>query len=363
MSLWALWSCSTSEKNVDGVKLSGKVRQPIAGEVIKIEKLGTTELEVVSTIELDGEGEFVIGVTVDQPSFYRINFYDRQYLNLILTGEEAEVKLEVDGDRPQGFSQVSGSTDTQLLTEIDELANKTQSDIQMLNTEAVEARARGDVNALQDITQQYYYIQQKNLNALKKKLIDSAPSLAALYGLNSIDINNEFAFVDSLATKFENSIPHNPHVISLMQRVEALRKLAIGSPAPEIALPNPNGEVLSLSSLKGNYVLVDFWAAWCRPCRMENPNVVRMYNEYKDRNFEILGVSLDKTKEAWLKAIADDGLTWKHISDLRYFQSEAAREYQINAIPATYLIGPDGNIVAKNLRGASLEAKLKEIFG
>jgi peroxiredoxin len=109
--------------------------------------------------------------------------------------------------------------------------------------------------------------------------------------------------------------------------------------------------------------MIDFWAAWCRPCRLENPNVVRMYQAYNNRGFEVLGVSLDRTKEAWLKAIADDGLTWTQISDLKYFESEAARTYQINAIPATYLIDPDGNIIAKNLRGAELEAKLQEIFG
>ena len=120
---------------------------------------------------------------------------------------------------------------------------------------------------------------------------------------------------------------------------------------------------ITLSSLKGKYVLIDFWAAWCGPCRRENPNVVRLYKEYSNQGFEILGVSLDRSKEAWLKAIEQDGLSWIHVSDLKHFGSEAASTYQINAIPATYLIGPDGVIVAKNLRGPALEDKLREIFG
>ncbi|MFT6867330.1 MAG: thiol-disulfide isomerase/thioredoxin [Cyclobacteriaceae bacterium] len=120
---------------------------------------------------------------------------------------------------------------------------------------------------------------------------------------------------------------------------------------------------MSLTSFRGKYVLIDFWAAWCRPCRQENPNVLRMYNLYKDQNFEILGVSLDRDRTAWLAAIKSDGISWQHVSDLKYFNSQAASDYKIGSIPATYLIGPDGKIIAKGLRGPSLEAKLKEIFG
>ena len=118
-------------------------------------------------------------------------------------------------------------------------------------------------------------------------------------------------------------------------------------------------EVLDVSTP----VLVDFWAAWCGPCRQENPNVLRMYKEYAPKGFEILGISLDRKREAWLKAVEDDGLIWHHVSDLKYFESEAATLYNIQAIPATFLIAPDGRIAAKNLRGQSLEAKLKEIYG
>jgi len=136
-----------------------------------------------------------------------------------------------------------------------------------------------------------------------------------------------------------------------------------GAQAPEISLNTPEGEILKLSDLKGKYVLVDFWASWCKPCRIENPNVVKAYNKYKDKGFEILGVSLDRDKNRWLQAIAADGLTWKHVSDLKYFQSEAALTYGVSAIPYTVLIDKEGKIIAQNLRGPSLERKLEELFG
>lgn len=138
---------------------------------------------------------------------------------------------------------------------------------------------------------------------------------------------------------------------------------AIGQKAPELAFQNPEGKTLKLSDLKGKVVLIDFWASWCRPCRMENPNVVKAYNKYHEKGFEIFSVSLDKDKASWVNAIKQDGLVWAyHVSDLLYWQSQAAQIYGVRSIPATFLIGKDGKIIAKNLRGAALEQALEQIF-
>jgi peroxiredoxin len=138
----------------------------------------------------------------------------------------------------------------------------------------------------------------------------------------------------------------------------------VGQKAPELAFQNPQGKIVKLSDLKGKVVLIDFWASWCRPCRMENPNVVKIYNQYHSEGFEIYSVSLDRDKASWENAIKADGLIWPyHVSDLQYWNSEAARIYGVRSIPSTVLIDKDGKIIAKDLRGPALEQALQKIFG
>jgi peroxiredoxin len=135
-----------------------------------------------------------------------------------------------------------------------------------------------------------------------------------------------------------------------------------GVAAPELTLPKPDGTMVSLSSFKGKYVLVDFWASWCAPCRKENPKVLAAYKKFKEKNFTILGVSLDNKKHDWEKAIADDGLTWTQVSDLKGWSSEAARIYGVESIPTNFLVDPDGKIISRNLRGEELGDMLGVIF-
>ena len=190
-----------------------------------------------------------------------------------------------------------------------------------------------------------------------------AHSSALLGTINGLSQGQPDGFATYGSRYLELYGKRNPNLTKqLKSAIASIQAQLIGNPAPEIALPNPQGDTLRLSSLKGKYVLIDFWASWCGPCRRENPNVVRVYNEYKDKGFEILGVSLDRSKAPWEKAIQQDGLTWLHVSDLNYFNGEAAQTYGVHAIPHTVLVDPDGNIAAKNLRGKALENKLAQIF-
>jgi thiol-disulfide isomerase/thioredoxin len=141
-------------------------------------------------------------------------------------------------------------------------------------------------------------------------------------------------------------------------------KYPVGSTPPEIKYPNPDGKIIPLSSLKGKVVLIDFWASWCRPCRAENPNVVRLYEKYKEKGFTVYSVSLDKDKTSWVNAIQQDNLTWpNHVSELKFWESSVVKEYGFDGIPFTMLLDKEGKIVDVGLRGNQLEEKLKELIG
>ena len=343
-------------------EISGTVEQVIPDGFVKFEIIGEKGTEPIDTVEINSNGTFKLFAEISEPSFYRLNFNDRQYVVLILTGRDTQIKVNANGYEPNGYSEVSGSHDTQYMRDIDILMKSFQVDVQRINQQAIQARTAGDLDAFRALNLEYQDLTRNNNNKLKELIWDAVPSLAALYGIQRLDPEANFSFFDSVSMELSQELPNNPIVKNLATMVEGKSSLSIGAEAPELALPDRDGEIVRLSSLRGNYVLIDFWAAWCKPCRVENPNVVRMYNAYSDRNFEILGVSLDRTRTAWLKAIEQDGLPWQHVSDLKYWNSDAARTYQVNAIPATYLIDPGGKIIAKNLRGENLEAKLKEIF-
>lgn len=180
-------------------------------------------------------------------------------------------------------------------------------------------------------------------------------SLKAAKHPNFINYANEFISV------FTEEQPEA--AADLQREIDKIKNFTVGGMAPDFTQKTPEGEELSLSSLKGKVVLIDFWASWCGPCRRENPNVVRLYNKYKEKGFEVIGVSLDKTKSRWVDAIKKDNLTWQHVSDLKGWQNAVAQEYGVSSIPHTLLLDKEGKIIATKLRAHTLEAKLKEIFG
>ena len=274
---------------------------------------------------------------------------------------DENVQVYYDFSKPEEI-KIEGSQDSQEMLKLEKLMNDYQAEVNKLNEAYYEAMSSNNSDAIRSIQEQAMELEAQQSEKVKATIESMGDSFASLAAVGLLNPKNDFQFLDNLVSDLNENYPNTKSILQLKQQLDEMRKLSVGQPAPEIELPNPQGEMVKLSDMKGKYVLIDFWAAWCKPCRQENPNLVRMYNLYKDKGFEVFGVSLDRTKEDWLKAIEDDGLTWTHVSDLQYFNSKAAETYQINAIPATYMLDPDGKIIAKDLRGPSLENKLAEIF-
>jgi len=243
-----------------------------------------------------------------------------------------------------------------------DFSEKLQSIVKEINL----ANAVGDNLLVEDLTSEYRSIEQE-LSLYEKGFMNSNPSsyiasliLERLLTTQKILQPEAAAIFNGFDQKIKESVS-GKKVNTIVSK--PINPTAIGAKALNFKGPNPEGEILSLESLKGKVTIIDFWASWCRPCRIENPNLVRLYKRMHNKGLEIVGVSLDKSKVNWERAIEDDGLIWNHVSSLQYWKEPIAVLYGVRSIPEAFVLNEDGVIVAKNLRGAQLDAKIEELLG
>jgi peroxiredoxin len=366
----------------NSIKISGKINNQVKGEYLMLQELKANSLLTVDSLKLDEAGEFTFEREISVPTFYLLKSSDESFLT-ILTEPGENIKIEASYNKLGAPESLKGSDGTQKMIDYNKALKNTidkLSGLRDILNQNADSPEPEKVMATIDSTAQTYL---REINVYTKKHIDenltSLVSLVALYQqvapqvyvLNPLEDLNYFVKVDS--TLF-SLYPESEPVQSLHEQVQELvDRIAMekGNTPPEnkesavqdISLPSPTGEIISLSSTRGKVVLLDFWAAWCPPCRRENPNLVMAYDKFKSRGFEIFQVSLDKTKEEWVRGIEQDNLgRWIHVSDLKYWNSSVVSQFNIRSIPYNMLLDRDGKVIASNLRGEELVKKLEEVI-
>ncbi len=303
------------------------------------------------------------GQVKDQGAFYLVNFFDTpkpQKVLIILEGGES-IDLEADGindeEGKSNFTLKGDYPNVKFMLELMAISKEMEKKVRKWNQE-IQVDPKQEKRIQAEFTQ----AQAASTAKIKELIPQMGSHLVALWATNFLPAEKEMASLEDIANRLAKARPNHPQVKQFVANLQRLQGVNEGVIAPEINLATPEGPNLALSSLRGKYVLIDFWASWCGPCRRENPNVVKTYAAYKDKGFEIYGVSLDQDREAWLKAIEKDQLVWKHVSDLKYWSSAGAQAYQVNSIPQTFLLDKEGRILAKGLRGAALDQYLAQLF-
>mgnify|MGYP006072080471 FL=1 len=308
-------------------------------------------------------GSFELKGTLDQIDINFI-FLEGVNGNVPVILEEGSIEMEIFKDS-LASSITAGTPSNNNLAQYRESTQGFAKDMRTLVQEINEANTLGDNILAEDLTAKYKAV-ETNLSVFEKDFMNSNPqSYVATLILERLVTTK--AMRSSEAKLIYNGF--DPKIKSSVsgKKVEAIINVpsnptAIGEVAPAFEGPTPTGELVSLASLKGKVTIIDFWASWCRPCRIENPNLVRLYKRMHDKGLEIVGVSLDKNQSSWARAIEDDGLSWNHVSNLKYWQDPIALLYGVRSIPAAFVLNKEGVIVAKNLRGAQLDAKIEELL-
>jgi peroxiredoxin len=351
----SLLSCSSPKSNT--ALITGELKNG-AHATIHFEMITREGDVAVDSTVADANGKFTLKNNATALDYYLLRTDNQNVAYLILKGGE-NISFTGDAKDLERTYHVEGSPDTRLLLD---LKRREQHLSDSMNTLYAGIRAAGP--AEKDIAGAALQRQYDSLlrDFALRLVQNNLSSIVSLSASQYLDKQKDFSLLVELNDSLKKSLGDNKYLEVFSKQIEDMKKLPVGSTAPEISMRSPEGKVIALSSLKGKIVIIDFWASWCGPCRREMPEMVSLYRDFKNKDVEIYGVSLDDNADAWKSAIAHDGINWVHVSDLKKWESKAAADYGVDEIPHTILLDKEGKIVARGLGPHELRIRIQELL-